>query len=261
MRLRAREIAAKVWRWMWLPLLMFILAFLVLALLVQFTFPGLGPNSAGYRTSIPMIRVPAHGSVVVEFESFCLDHHRGCPRGGSAYSLMEKTAGQLRPYMGQIFEEYLGHPTRWVQGDVQAAIWYCEGETHWASLTPTQQKLIETATGKTDPARKHPLILINTLYERLSPRRLLESAIGLMMGVMFAAFLATRHPSGLITSLLEWAGAPDRAQQLRSHRYAKRADHWANLPGLGLVRNQLDNLWQSLCARVCAWRRQKGGRT
>ncbi len=251
-------VSATAWRWAWPRLLGFGVLLLVLALLVQFTFPGLEAVSDRRRSAVPMIRVPAGGTVTAEFESFCLDHHRGSPRSGSAYSMMGKNAGQLRPYMGQIFNEYLSHPSRWKQGDVQAAIWYCEGETNWESLTPPQRQLVETATGQKDPAHKHPLILINTLYDRLSPQRLLQPGIELLIAVMLAAFLATSRPSGLIASLFQWVGATELASRLKAHRYASRIDDVARMRELGTVRDQLDRLLRLAHSRVSEWRQGKG---
>lgn len=261
MNIGDRSSAVELWLRVRRPALILLLVFLALATLVQFTFPGLEPVSEQHRSAIPMIHVPAGRTVAVEFESFCLDHHRGGPRSGSSYSMMGKTAGQLRPYVGQIFNEYLNHPSRWAQGDVQAGIWYCEGETNWEGMTPSQRKLIETATGQIDPAHKHPLILINTLYERLSLRGLLESGIYLLLTVVIAACLATAKPSGLLVSVLEWMGAMQWADRVRKHRYAGRVDDLARIRELGVVRDQADALLRAACRRIVEWRSGKGRST
>lgn len=116
-----------------------------------------------YQKNVPLVRLNPGERKTVEFESFCLDHSRGGPRSSDAYSLMGKPAVRLRPYLREIFDEYLSHPSRWKQSDVQQAVWYTEGNTKWESLSEDQRRLIKTATGREDPVTGHPVVFLNRM--------------------------------------------------------------------------------------------------
>jgi len=137
-----------------------------------------------YKNVVPEIRLAPGERKVFEFEAFCLDNGRGSPRAGDDYSLMSTPAIKLRPYLKEIFDEYLAHPSRWKQSDVQQAVWYTEGRRDWASLTPEQKDFIKTATGREDPVSGHPVIFLNRMAQAFGV--VVKTNLGLALIVFFS---------------------------------------------------------------------------
>jgi hypothetical protein len=206
-----------------------------------------------YRKVVPELKLKPGERKVFQFESFCLDNHRGGPRSTDAYALMSTPAINLRPYLREIFDEYLSHPSRWKQGDVQQAVWYTEGHKKWKTLSPEQQKLIRSATGKEDPVSGHPVIFLGRM----------TSAFGTVVRTnLFLAFIAfglvvltLSTPSAFIERSISWMVTPRIAQKLFRSRLGEGLNTLAANKGLDSFRVQLDVLFTRLVFRLFSRRR------
>lgn len=167
---------------------------------------GVTEKPMQYRKTVPLIRLAPGQRQTVEFESFCLDNRRGSPRSGDAHSLMKTPAIRLRPYLREIFDEYLSHPARWKQYDVQQAVWYTEGHKKWDTLSPDQRRFIETATGKTDPVRGNPVIFLSRIYTAFGT--VVKTNVLLALLALLVAVFAMPNPRTVIGRSLSWLTGP-----------------------------------------------------
>jgi hypothetical protein len=165
---------------------------------------------------------------------------------------MSTPAINLRPYLREIFDEYLSHPSRWKQGDVQQAVWYTEGHKKWKTLSPEQQKLIRSATGKEDPVSGYPVIFLGRMTqlsdccENQSPFAFI--AFGLVV-------LTLSTPSAFIERSISWMVTPRIAQKLFRSRLGEGLNTLAANKGLDSFRVQLDVLFTRLVFRLFSRRR------
>jgi len=206
-----------------------------------------------YKNVVPEIRLAPGERKVFEFEAFCLDNGRGSPRAGDDYSLMSTPAIKLRPYLKEIFDEYLAHPSRWKQSDVQQAVWYTEGRRDWASLTPEQKDFIKTATGREDPVSGHPVIFLNRMAQAFGV--VVKTNLGLALIVFFLVVLTMSQPWTTIERGVSWTGQAHLLQKLAESRFGRIVNAVAESSVLNRVRTHLDVLFTRLVFKVFSGRR------
>jgi len=177
-----------------------------------------------YRNVIPEITLNPGERKAFEFESFCLDSGRGSPQRGDDYSLLNTPAIKLRPYLRDIFNEYLSHPSRWKQGDVQQAVWYTQGHMKWQGLQPEQRNLIVTATGKEDPISGHPVILLSRMASVFGS--VVKTNIFLAILVLALVVFTLPVPSVFLERGISWMVSPRLAQKLRGADPARLWTIW-----------------------------------
>jgi hypothetical protein len=206
-----------------------------------------------YPKVVPEIRLNPGERKVFEFESFCLDHSRGGPRSTDAYSLMSTPAMKLRPYLRDIFDEYLSHPSRWNQSDVQQAVWYTEGRTKWETLSPEQRKLIQSATGKEDPASGHPVIFLSRMASAFG----VVVKTNLFLALIFLGLVVLTLPSpfAVIERGISWMVGPRLVQKLSQGRFGQALNTLAANKGLESLRIHTDVLFTRLVFRLFSRRR------
>lgn len=163
---------------------------------------GTAPKPLAYRRTAPGIRLAPGSRQTFEFESFCLDNRRGSPQSADAYALMDTAAIDLRPYLREILDEYLSHPARWNRSDVQQAVWYTEGHKPWQTLSPEQRRLIETATGKRDPAGGNPVIILTRMSGAFGT--IVRTNVTLALLLLLVVLLAVPAPLPLLERSLSW---------------------------------------------------------
>lgn len=206
-----------------------------------------------YQKVVPDIRLNPGERKIFEFESFCLDHHRGGPRSTDAYSLMSTPAIKLRPYLKDIFDEYLSHPSRWKQGDVQQAVWYTEGNSRWDSLTPEQRMLIKTATGKEDPVSGHPVIFLGRMASGFGV--VVRTNLTLALLAFCLVVLTMSSPWTVIERGISWMVSPRLLQKLAQSRLGQTVNTVAENKELNRVRIHLDVLFTNLVFRIFSRKR------
>lgn len=206
-----------------------------------------------YKQVVPDIRLSPGERKVFEFESFCLDHHRGGPRSTDAYSLMDTPAIKLRPYLREIFDEYLSHPSRWRQGDVQQAVWYTEGRTQWQTLTPEQRMLIKTATGKEDPVSGHPVIFLSRMASAFGV--VVRTNLTLALLAFCLVVLTMSSPLAVIERGISWMLGSRILQKFSQSRIAQNINIVAENKELNRVRIHLDVLFTNLVFRIFSRKR------
>lgn len=206
-----------------------------------------------YRKGVPELKLNPGERKVFEFESFCLDNHRGSPRSTDAYALLGTPAIKLRPYLREIFDEYLSHPSRWKQGDVQQAVWYTEGHKQWKTLSPEQQKLIRSATGKEDPVSGHPVIFLGRMTSAFG------TVVRANLCLAFIAFglvvLTLPKPSAFIERSVSWMVTPGLAQKLFRSRLGEGLNSLAVNKSLDTLRVRFDVLFTRFVFRLFSRRR------
>ncbi len=201
-----------------------------------------------YKEIVPDIRLNPGERKVFEFESFCLDKRRGGPRSNDAYSLMSTPAIKLRPYLRQIFDEYLSHPSRWKQSDVQQAVWYTEGHIPWDSLSPEQRDFIKTATGKEDPVSGHPVIFLGRMASAFGV--VVKTNLTLALFVFCLVVLAMSSPWAVIERGISWMISPRLLQKLTQSRVGQIIITVAENKGLNRARIHIDILFTRLVFRI-----------
>lgn len=206
-----------------------------------------------YQKVVPHIRLNPGERQVFEFESFCLDHSRGGPRSTDAYSLMSTPAIKLRPYLREIFDEYLSHPSRWKQGDVQQAVWYTEGRTQWETLSPEQRMLIKTATGKEDPVAGHPVIFLGRMASAFGV--VVKTNLILALLVFCLVVLTMSSPWAVIESGISWMVSPRLLQKLAQSRLGQTINTVTENKELNRVRIHVDVLFTNLVFRIFSRKR------
>ena len=206
-----------------------------------------------YQKVVPDIKLNPGERKVFEFESFCLDNHRGGPRSSDAYSLMGIPAIRLRPFLREIFDEYLSHPSRWKQYDVQQAVWYTEGHKKWETITPDQQKLIRTATGKDDPVSGHPVIILRRMTSAFGT--VVKTNLLLALMALGLVVLTLPVPASFIERGISWMISPRLAQKLSRGRFGQGLNAVAENKDLVSIRIHLDILFTRLVFRVFSRRR------
>ncbi|HNZ10903.1 MAG: hypothetical protein BWX99_02415 [Deltaproteobacteria bacterium ADurb.Bin151] len=206
-----------------------------------------------YRSVIPDITLNPGERKVLEFESFCLDSGRGSPRRGDDYSLMNTPAIKLRPYLRDIFNEYLSHPSRWKQGDVQQAVWYTQGNKKWQDLQPEQRDFIMTATGKEDPISGHPVILLSRMASIFGT--VVKTNLLLAFLVLVLMVIALPFPSAYMERGISWMVSPRLAQKITRGRPGEMMDDFALNPKLQSLRSHIDVLFTRLVYRIFSRRR------
>ncbi len=220
---------------------------------IAFFISDAGSRAVRYPAAVPMIKLGAGERQTFVFESFCLDNSRGGPRSGDAHSLMDTRALELRPYLRHIFDEYLSHPVRWKQSDVQQAVWYTEGRKKWDSLSADQRTLIQTATGKTDPIHQHPVSLYHRMREAFGV--VVAANITLMILASFALLVASAAPAELLGRSLAWIGLHRLAARLASSRWGRALDAVAGHEVLRGARATIEELFGRLAALAPRGRR------
>jgi hypothetical protein len=214
---------------------------------------GMTQKPMAYGKVVPLVKLGPGERKAFEFESFCLDNHRGGPRGGDAYSLMGTPATKLRPYLREIFDEYLSHPSRWKQSDVQQAVWYTEGHKKWQSLSPDQRNLIRTATGKEDPVAGHPVIFLSrmaSVFGTVVKTNLLVAVLALALVI-----LALPGPSAFVERGISWMVSPRLARKLARGRPGEMMDRVSVSKELDSFRVEVDILLSRLVFRIFSRRR------
>lgn len=206
-----------------------------------------------YQKVVPDIRLGPGERKVFEFESFCLDNHRGGPRSTDAYSLMSTPAIKLRPYLREIFDEYLSHPSRWKQSDVQQAVWYTEGRKKWDSLSPEQRNFIKTATGKEDPVSGHPVIFLSRMASAFGV--VVKTNLTLALLVFCLIVLTMSSPWAVIERGVSWMVSPRLLQKLAQSRFGQTVNIVAENKQLSKLRIHLDVLFTNLVFRIFSRKR------
>ena len=206
-----------------------------------------------YQKNVPAIKLNPGERKIFEFESFCLDNHRGSPGSGSAYSLMGTPAISLRPFLREIFDEYLSHPSRWKQYDVQQAVWYTEGHKKWETLTPEQQKFIQTATGKDDPVSGHPVIFLGRMASAFGT--VVKTNLLLALMALGLVLLTLPAPVSFIERSLSWMISPCLAQKLSRSRFGQSLNAVAENKDLNSTRIHIDILFTRLVFRIFSRKR------
>ena len=201
-----------------------------------------------YQKNVPAIKLKPGERKVFEFESFCLDNHRGSPQSANAYSLMGTPAISLRPYLREIFDEYLSHPSQWKQSDVQQSVWYTEGHKKWETLTPEQQKLINAATGKDDPVSGHPVIFLGRMTSAFGT--VVKTNLLLALMAFGLVVLSLPAPASFIERSISWMVSPRLAQKLSRGRFGQGLNAFAENKDLKAARIHLDILFTRLVFRV-----------
>lgn len=241
--------ARKTMIWIAVSLLAFFGVIALISLVVSW---GVLTKPMQYKKVVPGIRLNPGERKAFEFESFCLDNSRGGPRSTDAYSLMSTPATELRPYLREIFDEYLSHPSRWKQTDVQQAVWYTEGRKKWESLTREQRLFIESATGKEDPVSGHPVIFLGRM----------TSAFGVVVNtnLTFAllAFglvvLTMSSPLTVIQRGISWMVNPRLLEKLSQSRFGESINTLAENRGLNRLRTHVDVLFTRVVFRILSRR-------
>ncbi|MBN1472168.1 MAG: hypothetical protein JW925_10340 [Syntrophaceae bacterium] len=206
-----------------------------------------------YQKVVPDIRLGPGERKVFEFESFCLDNHRGGPRSTDAYSLMSTPAIKLRPYLREIFDEYLSHPSRWKQSDVQQAVWYTEGRKKWDSLSPEQRNFIKTATGKDDPVSGHPVIFLSRTASAFGV--VVKTNLTLVFLVFCLVVLTMSSPWTVIEHGVSWMVSPRLLQKIAQNRIGQSINKVAENKELNRARIHLDVLFTHLVFRIFSRKR------
>lgn len=206
-----------------------------------------------YKQVVPDIRLSPGERKVFEFESFCLDNSRGGPRSTDAYSLMSTPAIKLRPYLREIFDEYLSHPSRWKQYDVQQAVWYTEGRKKWDSISPEQRNLIKTATGKEDPVSGHPVIFLSRMASAFGV--VVKTNLTLALIVLCLIVLTMSSPWAVIERGISWMVSPRLLEKLAQSRFGQTVNTVADNKELNRVRIHLDVLFTNLVFRIFSRKR------
>lgn len=206
-----------------------------------------------YQNVVPEIRLNPGERKVFEFESFCLDNHRGGPRSSDAYSLMSTPAIKLRPYLREIFDEYLSHPSRWKQSDVQQAVWYTEGHKKWETLSPDQRRLIETATGKEDPVSGHPVVFLSRMASSFGV--VVKTNLLLAFIVLVLIVLTLPSPSAVIARGISWMVGPRLVQKFSESRVGQGINTFAANTALERLRVHTDVLFTRLVFRLFSRKR------
>jgi len=220
----------------------------IIAVIALILSAGAFEKPIQYRNVVPGIPLNPGERKVIEFEAFCLDRGRGSPQRGDVHSLMNTPAFKLRPYLRDIFNEYLSHPSRWKQYDVQQAVWYTEGHTKWQDLKPEQQNLILTATGKEDPVSGHPVILLNRMASVFGT--VVKTNIYLAILVLALVVLALPVPSVVLERGVSWMVGPRLVRMVTRGRLGEVIDGLAKNEKLGSFRAQVDVLFTRLVYRV-----------
>ena len=206
-----------------------------------------------YKQLVPDIRLNPGERKIFEFESFCLDNSRGGPRSTDAYSLMSTPAIKLRPYLREIFDEYLSHPSRWKQYDVQQAVWYTEGRKKWDSLSPEQRNFIKSATGKEDPVSGHPVIFLNHMASAFGV--VVKTNLTLVLFVFCLVVLTMSSPWAVIERGITWMVSPRLLEKLVQSRFGQTVNTVADNKELNRVRIHLDVLFTNLVFRIFSRKR------
>jgi hypothetical protein len=206
-----------------------------------------------YQKAVPDIQLNPGERKVFEFESFCLDNSRGSPGAGHQHSLMGTPAVELRPYLREIFDEYLSHPSRWKQSDVQQAVWYTEGHKKWETVTPEQQKLIRAATGQDDPVSGHPVIILGRMTSAFGT--VVKTNLFLALLAFGLVVLTLPVPAVFIERGISWMISPRLAQKFFRGRFAQGLNAIAENKDLISTRIHLDILFTRLVFRVFSRRR------
>jgi hypothetical protein len=206
-----------------------------------------------YQKVVPHIRLNPGERKIVEFESFCLDNSRGGPRSTDAYSLMSTPAIKLRPYLREIFDEYLSNPSRWKQSDVQQAVWYTEGRKKWDSLSPEQRSMIETATGKEDPVSGHPVVFLNRMKSAFGVVVKTNSLFIFMVFVIVVLTLPS--PFAVMERGLSWMIGSRLLRKLSESRWGQVINTLNENQHLNRLRLHTDVLFTRLVFRVFSRRR------
>lgn len=206
-----------------------------------------------YKQVVPDIRLNPGERKVFEFESFCLDNSRGGPRSTDAYSLMSTPAIKLRPYLREIFDEYLSHPSRWKQSDVQQAVWYTEGRKKWDSISPEQRNLIKTATGKEDPVSGHPVIFLSRMVSAFGV--VVKTNMTLAVFVFILVVLTMSSPWAVIERGISWMVSPRLLEKFAQSRLGQTINTVAENKELNRVRVHLDVLFSNMVFRIFSRKR------
>ena len=201
-----------------------------------------------YQKVVPDIRLKPGERKAVEFESFCLDNHRGSPRSSDAYALMSTPAVGLRPFLRDIFDEYLSHPSRWKQYDVQQAVWYTEGHKKWEGLSPEQRSLIQTATGKEDPVSGHPVIFLGRMTSAFGV--VVRTNLLLALIAFGLVVLAVPLPVSFIERSITWLTGPRLAQKISQSRFGQGLDAFSANKNLENIRIHIDVFFSRLVFRL-----------
>ena len=206
-----------------------------------------------YQNVVPDIRLNPGERKVFEFESFCLDNSKGGPRSTDAYSLMSTPAIKLRPYLRDIFDEYLSHPSRWKQSDVQQAVWYTEGRKKWTTLSPEQRRLIQSATGKEDPVSGHPVVFLSRMASSFGV--VVKTNLILAFIVLGLVVLTLPLPSAVIERGISWMVGSRLVQKISRGRFGQSLNTLAANKGLERLRVHTDVLFTRLVFRLFLRRR------
>jgi hypothetical protein len=214
---------------------------------------GAAQKPMTYGKVVPRIELKPGERKVFEFESFCLDNHRGSPRSADAYSLMDTPAVRLRPYLGEIFNEYLSHPSRWKQSDVQQAVWYTEGHKQWESLSADRRSLIQTATGTADPVAGHPVIFLSRMASVFGT--VVKTNLLLAIFVLALVTFTLPAPSQFLERGISWMVSPRIARKVARGQPGEIMDKVAVSKELDSFRIQIDVLFSRLVFRLFSRRR------
>ncbi|MBN1363701.1 MAG: hypothetical protein JW976_02750 [Syntrophaceae bacterium] len=237
--------ARKVILWIAISAVSFFGVIAIVSLVVSW---GVLSKPMQYQNVVPDIRLSPGERKVFEFESFCLDHHRGGPRSADSYSLMSTPAIKLRPYLREIFDEYLSHPSRWKQGDVQQAIWYAEGDMKWEALTPEQRMLIKSATGKEDPVSGHPVIFLGRMASAFGV--VVKTNLTLALLIFCLVVLTMSSPWTVIERGISWMISPRLLQKIAQSRVGQSINTLAQNKELNRLRIHVDVLFTRLVFRI-----------
>ncbi|MEK6813585.1 MAG: hypothetical protein AABY65_02495 [Nitrospirota bacterium] len=191
-----------------------------------------------YLEVTPVLKLAPGERRADEFESFCLDNGRAAPRAGEIHTLSRTRAAELRPYLREIFDEYLTHPSRWRQGDVQQGVWYTEGHKRWASLALDQQAFVQAAAGRADPARWNPVVVLGRMAGAFGPIVLTNLTLAVL--ALLVVVVGTPDPASVIGRSLAWIGGPRLAQAFVQGRWARGVRSVAGLRVVGLLRDGLE---------------------
>lgn len=225
----------------------------VIAVISLVVSSGVLKKPMQYQKSVPLIRLNPGERKVVEFESFCLDQRRGGPRSSDAYSLMKTPAVKLRPYLREIFDEYLSHPSRWKQSDVQQAVWYTEGNKKWESLSDDQRRLIKTATGKEDPVAGHPVVFLNRMTSAFGV--VVKTNLLFILIIFGLVVLTLPSPFAVLERGVSWISASHLVRKLSETRVGQVIHTLNENPYLGRLRLHADVLFTRLVFRFFSRRR------
>ncbi|MBI1866040.1 MAG: hypothetical protein HYR98_10005 [Nitrospirae bacterium] len=191
-----------------------------------------------YVEVTPVLKLAPGERRADEFESFCLDNGRAAPRAGETHTLSRTGATGLRPYLREVFDEYLTHPSRWRQGDVQQGIWYTEGHKRWESLAPEQQLFVQTAAGKADPVRWNPVVLLSRIAGAFGP--IVLTNLVLAVFALLVVAVGTPDPVSVVGRSLAWIGGPRLAQAFIQGRWGRGVSFLAGLKIVSLMRDGLE---------------------